>query len=75
MAVDIDGEQVDDVFDRQAERHDGIKPEDVPGGDVSAVGWGKHSPLSPGSLVVGAASDIGQGRVFTQSRNQLRVDY
>jgi hypothetical protein len=39
MAVDIDGEQVDDVFDRQAERHDGIKPEDVPGGDVSAVGW------------------------------------
>ena len=25
----------------------------------------KHSPLSPGSLVVGAASDIGQGRVFT----------
>jgi len=29
---------------------------------------GKHSPLSPGSLIVDAASDVGQGRVFTLSR-------
>jgi hypothetical protein len=39
VTVEIDGEQVDGVFDRQAERHDGIDPEAVPGGDISAVGW------------------------------------
>jgi hypothetical protein len=39
VIVDIDGEQVEGVFDRQAERHEGIDPKEVPGGDVSAVGW------------------------------------
>ena len=39
VTVDIDGELVEGVFDRQAERHDGIDPKQVPGGDVSAVGW------------------------------------
>jgi hypothetical protein len=43
VTVEIDGEQVDGVFDRQAEGHDGIDPETVPGGDVSAVGWVKLS--------------------------------
>ena len=31
----------------------------------------KHSPLSPGSLVADAASDVGQGRAFTQSRRSV----
>jgi hypothetical protein len=43
VTVDIDDEQVDGIFDRQAERHDGIDPEEVPGGDVSAVGWVRRS--------------------------------
>ncbi len=39
-------------------------------------GWamlscGKHSPLSLGSLVPGAVSDIGPGRAFTQSRQSV----
>ena len=29
------------------------------------------SPLSPGSLIADAASDIGQGRAFTQSRQSV----
>ena len=32
---------------------------------------GKHSPLSLGSLVPGAVSDIGPGRAFTQSRQSV----
>jgi hypothetical protein len=43
VTVEIDGEQVDGVFDRQAERHDGIDSEAVPGGDISAVGWVRRS--------------------------------
>lgn len=39
VTVEINGEQVDGVFDRQAERQDGIDPEAVPGGDISTVGW------------------------------------
>jgi hypothetical protein len=43
VTVEIDGERVDGVFDRQAERHDGIDPEAVPGGDISTVGWVRRS--------------------------------
>jgi hypothetical protein len=43
VTIEIDGEQVDGVFDRQAERHDGIDPETVPGGDISTVGWVRRS--------------------------------
>jgi hypothetical protein len=43
VTVDIDGEQVDGVFVRQAERQDGIDPEEVPGGDISTAGWVRRS--------------------------------
>lgn len=43
VTVEIDGEQVDGVFVRQAERQDGIDPEDVPGGDISTMGWVRRS--------------------------------
>lgn len=39
VTVEMDGEKVDGVFVRQAERQDGIDPELVPGGDISTVGW------------------------------------
>lgn len=39
VTVEIDGEQVDGVFVRQAERQDRIDLEAVSGGDISAVGW------------------------------------
>lgn len=40
MTVEIDGEPVDGLFGRQAERGD---PGDVPGSDVSAVAWVRRS--------------------------------
>ena len=43
VTVEIDGEQVDGVFVRQAERQDGIDPEEVPGEDISTVGWVQRS--------------------------------
>lgn len=46
VTVEIDGEQMDGVFVRQAERHDGIDPEEVPGGDISIVGWVQRSDTS-----------------------------
>ena len=46
VTVEIDGEQVDGVFVRQAERQDGIDPEEVPGGDISTVGWVHRSDTS-----------------------------
>jgi hypothetical protein len=39
VTVEVDGEQIDGVYDRAAERHDGIDPAEIPGGDISAVGW------------------------------------
>jgi hypothetical protein len=39
VMVEINGEQVDGVFVREAERHDRISFEAVPGVDTSAVGW------------------------------------
>ena len=38
-----------------------------------ARGNRKHSPLSLGSLVPGAVSDIGPGRAFTQSRQSVAI--
>jgi hypothetical protein len=43
VTIEIDGEQIDGVFVRQAERRDGIDPEEVPGGDISTVGWVQRS--------------------------------
>lgn len=43
VSVEIDGERVDGVFFREAERQDGIDPRSVPGGDISAVGWVRRS--------------------------------
>lgn len=35
----MNGEQVEAVFVRPAEKHDGIDLAEVPGGDVSLIGW------------------------------------
>ena len=43
VTVEIDGDQVDGIFVRQAERQDGIDAEAVPGGDISTVGWVERS--------------------------------
>jgi hypothetical protein len=43
VTVEIDSKQVDGVFVRQAERLDGIDPEELPGGDISTVGWVRRS--------------------------------
>ena len=37
--MDFNGEQVDAVFVRLVEKRDGINPAEVPGGDISLVGW------------------------------------
>lgn len=39
VTIDVDGKQVDAVFVRTAEKHDGIDPDEVQDGDVSTVGW------------------------------------
>src|SRR5919198_3182561 len=39
VTVDINGEHVEAVFVRPAEKQYGIDPANVPGGDVSVIGW------------------------------------
>jgi hypothetical protein len=46
VTIEIDGEQVDGVFVRQAEQQDGIDPEEIPEGDISKVGWVQRSDTS-----------------------------
>ncbi len=43
VTFEIDGEQVDGSYVRRAGRSDGLVPDAVPGGDVTAVGWVKRS--------------------------------
>lgn len=39
VTIDVDGMQVDAVFVRTAEKYDGIDSDEIPGGDVSTIGW------------------------------------
>jgi hypothetical protein len=39
VTVEIDGKEVGGTFFRQAAPRDGIDAEEVPGGDITAVGW------------------------------------
>lgn len=81
MTVEIDGVQVDAVYDRPAEKHEGIEPEDVPGGDISSVGWVRRSDT--GEIEGYLNSDIKPkpdtdvrvaiGRAFEEMQDERRV--